>query len=213
MPQPAILTVVSDGHTVHCMTEGLIDTWLLNLTAERKAELFEAAHAEDDLSEHFEIERQLAFDQANDIINTNLYYASPNSLEWYELAQPDMQSAQQVAEAIQYLDTRGLIERDPEHPTWIAIRNEDEAISPTVMAELLSLPLAADYVLPAAVRTPHPLPVEPHAEVGRDDSLAERTGVIERSHDRGHVIPSFAGHGETIAKKAVDALTQKGVLA
>jgi hypothetical protein len=44
---------------------------------------------------------------------------------WFDLAQPA--SNYDSERHVDYLEARGLIERDPAHPTWIAIRDESEA--------------------------------------------------------------------------------------
>ena len=43
----AIITVLLDDHSVHCMTEELLDTWWHNLPAEQKGEIFDRAHDAD----------------------------------------------------------------------------------------------------------------------------------------------------------------------
>jgi hypothetical protein len=42
LPPDTIYAVISDGHNMHCLTEDQIDAWFLSLSADRKAELYEA---------------------------------------------------------------------------------------------------------------------------------------------------------------------------
>jgi hypothetical protein len=39
----SILTVVTDDHSVHCMTEPMLDTWWASSSPELKAEIFESS--------------------------------------------------------------------------------------------------------------------------------------------------------------------------
>lgn len=54
--------------------------------------------------------------------------SSDSIAEWWELPdEKDVDNAYVVAEALKYLDARGLVERHPHMPNWIALRDESEA--------------------------------------------------------------------------------------
>ncbi|MDP9037813.1 MAG: hypothetical protein M3O02_00900 [Acidobacteriota bacterium] len=80
------------------------------------------------------IERSMAFDFASGLLDGETLCVERDGepdFDWMDLASArddeTGELAEHVEEAIRYLDSRELIERDPEHPDWISIRDESEA--------------------------------------------------------------------------------------
>lgn len=75
-------------------------------------------------ADHRERERSLAFDQAAGTIDACTGIERDGHEQWQDTS--DIAEAPGAIEAVRvsvlYLDTRGLIERHPDHPEWVRVR-------------------------------------------------------------------------------------------
>jgi len=80
-----------------------------------------------------ELAHSLAFDQAFGIIDGYTGSESAGMTVdqidqwWQNTSNVDTEAVEAVADAVRYLDARGLIERHPDHPEWVRVRDESEA--------------------------------------------------------------------------------------
>ena len=83
------------------------------------------------IADGFDVEalgRSLAYESAASIVESECV---PAECGWFRCSDADIAEANLdnfgLTTALIYLEALGLIERDPEHPDWIAIRDEGEA--------------------------------------------------------------------------------------
>jgi hypothetical protein len=91
----------------------------------------------------------IAYDAACSLIESNCLSAPCGIAEgWFDVreAAVNVLARGEVAEAVVYLDMRGLIERHPDNPDWVALRDETEA-DPQVDDEGRKLLSAAYHAL------------------------------------------------------------------
>jgi hypothetical protein len=84
-------------------------------------------------SEERRIERSFAYEAASGYLETSCSHPDDSKDEgeylevWLDLASLDFPDEQACAEeALDYLIGRGLVDRHPDCPTWIHVRDEDE---------------------------------------------------------------------------------------
>jgi hypothetical protein len=79
-----------------------------------------------------DLERSLAYDEASSMIDSMCAMESTDDrLEaWWNNIDDidDMPGVEEaIADAVRYLDSRGLLERHPNHPNWVRVLDEDAA--------------------------------------------------------------------------------------
>ncbi|MCD6674871.1 MAG: hypothetical protein LT106_18715 [Burkholderiaceae bacterium] len=82
--------------------------------------------ADRDLSEMLSLQAQLAYSAARGDIECHCGFVSDrrHNRQWYDLSSVEADDRETVADAIRYLDLRGLIERH-ENGVWVRVREED----------------------------------------------------------------------------------------
>jgi hypothetical protein len=89
-------------------------------------ELFDLRAAEQ--SELRKLERGLAYDAACSTIDSNCEPAGVEHGDWFDIDDVAEFSGDFVGEAVKYLELRGLIARHPDHPNWVSMLDESEAL-------------------------------------------------------------------------------------
>jgi hypothetical protein len=69
------------------------------------------------------IELSFAYDLASGWIDAETNKAGDN-FDWHDLATAEVD----LSDAVDYLESRRLLERHPEHPEWVRICDEDEPL-------------------------------------------------------------------------------------
>jgi hypothetical protein len=78
------------------------------------------------------LERSLAYEAASGVIDGCCASKRVNGSaidEWWSNIDDVAEVAgiaEEIADAVRYLEARGLIERHPDHPNWVQVRDEDE---------------------------------------------------------------------------------------
>lgn len=65
------------------------------------------------------IEMSFAFERASGAIESSCLFEQ----DWFDLESAD----EDLTDEIAYLESRQLLEHHPDHPSWVAIRNESES--------------------------------------------------------------------------------------
>lgn len=109
------------------------------------------------------LERSMAFDFASAVLDGEALPADRNGeadYDWLDMTSArgeDGEFPEHIEEVIRYLDSRGLIERDPEHPEWIAILDESEANDiQALAARHAAEPVSTLSIAASAERTSQP---------------------------------------------------------
>jgi hypothetical protein len=80
----------------------------------------------DAVSEFRMVESTMAYDSAISLIDGCVLLAAEEGQDWHDLADFAEGSRGYLLDAVAYLNQRGLLDRHPDHPTWISVLDEDE---------------------------------------------------------------------------------------
>jgi hypothetical protein len=80
-----------------------------------------------DATEMQRLERSIAYESACSLLESHSLSVGPEGEGWIDIGGVNRFAKEAVADAVQYLSLRGLLDCDPEHATWVRLRDETEA--------------------------------------------------------------------------------------
>lgn len=80
-----------------------------------------------EIQEMHDLEAHLAYENASSFLDCNCPPRTDDVTDWLETSADAFGEGEhpEIAESVRYLELRGLIERHPEHSTWVQVLDED----------------------------------------------------------------------------------------